>query len=214
MRLLLVEDHPIFRFGVRQLIAQRWPDAVIEEAGTLADALARVSRSAFDLVLADLNLPDSDGIEVVSQLHRAVPSMKILVLSLNAEAVYAQRALQTGASGYLAKDRAADELIAAVERVAAGGRYITASLAEQLVELISGERRADPHTELSAQEYRVLIHLAEGRRIADIATAMHLSPKTISTYRSRILEKLALASNAELARYCQLHHLLDPSSLA
>jgi DNA-binding NarL/FixJ family response regulator len=130
MKLLLVEDHPIFRFGVRQLIAQRWPDAVIEEAGTLADALAAARKTTFDLAVVDLNLPDSEGIEVVSQLHRVVAGLRILVLSLNAEAAYAQRALQTGASGYLAKDRAADELIAAIERIAAGGRYITASLAE------------------------------------------------------------------------------------
>ncbi len=212
MKLLLVEDHPIFRFGVRQLIAQRWPEAAIDEAGTRADALAAARHHSFDLALVDLNLPDSEGIEVVSQLHRAVPTLRMLVLSLNAEAAYAQRALQTGASGYLAKDRAADELIAAIERIIAGGRYITASLAEQFADLVSGERKGTAHDELSAQEYRVLIQLAEGHRIADIATAMHLSPKTVTTYRSRILEKLALASNAELARYCLTHHLLDPTA--
>lgn len=214
MKLLLLEDHPIFRFGVRQLIAQRWPDALIEETGTLANALNTVRKTSFDLALVDLNLPDSEGIEVVSQLHRAVPGLRLLVLSLNAEAAYAQRALKTGASGYLAKDRAADELIAAIERITAGGRYITASLAEQLADLISGERRSSPHDELSVQEYRVMIQLAEGQRIADIATAMHLSPKTVSTYRSRILEKLALASNADLARYCLTHSLLDPAASA
>lgn len=214
MKLLLVEDHPIFRFGVRQLIAQRWPDALIEEAGTLAEALASVRKTPYDIALVDLNLPDSEGIEVVSQLHRAIPGLRLLVLSLNAEAAYAQRALKTGASGYLAKDRAADELIAAIERITAGGRYITASLAEQLADMMSGERTNSPHDELSAQEYRVMIHLAEGRRIADIATAMHLSPKTVSTYRSRILEKLVLASNAELARYCLAHNLLDPAASA
>lgn len=214
MKLLLLEDHPIFRFGVRQLICQRWPEALIEEAGTLADALARARHTSFDLALVDLNLPDSEGIEAVSQLHRAVPGLRLLVLSLNAEAAYAQRALKTGACGYLAKDRAVDELIAAIERITAGGRYITASLAEQLADLIAGERDAAPHDELSAQEYRVMIQLAEGRRIADIAASMHLSPKTVSTYRGRILEKLALASNAELARYCLSHALLDPAASA
>lgn len=216
MKFLLLEDHPIFRFGVRGLIAQRWPGAAIEEAGSLADALAAVRKSNFDLVLVDLNLPDSEGIESVLQLHRAAPGMRLLVLSLNAEAVYATRALQLGASGYLTKDRAADELVAAIERIAGGGRYITASLAERLADRVAGGHPGAandaPHDALSAQEYRVLIQLAEGRRIADIATAMHLSPKTVTTYRGRILEKLALASNAELARYCQTHHLLDPGA--
>ncbi len=212
MKFLLLEDHPIFRFGVRQLLAQRWPDAVIAEAGTLAEAISVVRNATIDLALVDLNLPDSDGLEVVAQLQRAAPGLRLLVLSLNAEAAYAQRALQMGAAGYLAKDRAADELIAAVERIASGGRYITASLAEQLADLMAGERKAAPHEELSAQEYRVMIQLAEGHRIADIASAMHLSPKTVSTYRGRILEKLTLASNAELARYCLAHRLLDPAS--
>jgi two-component system, NarL family, invasion response regulator UvrY len=214
MKLLLLEDHPIFRFGVRQLIKQRWPDAHIEEAGTLADALARVRQTSFDIALVDLNLPDCEGIEAVSQLHRTVPVLRMLVLSLNAEVAYAQRVLKVGACGYLAKDRAVDELIAAIERITAGGRYITSSLAEQLADLVAGERDTAPHEALSAQEYRVLIQLAEGRRIADIAAIMHLSPKTVSTYRGRILEKLALASNAELARYCLSHGLLYPAGSA
>lgn len=210
MKLLLLEDHPIFRFGVRQLIQNRWPDAAIDEAGTLAEALSAVRAKSFELALVDLNLPDSDGLEVLAQLRRAAPGLRLLVLSLNAETAYARRALQMGASGYLAKDRAAAELIAAIERIVAGGRYITASLAEQLADLMSGQRTAEAHAALSSQEHRVMIQLAEGRRIADIAAAMHLSPKTVSTYRSRILEKLALSSNAELARYCLVHRLIEP----
>lgn len=212
MKLLLVEDHPIFRFGVRQLIAQRWPQAHFEEAATLAEAIEAVRRTAFDMALVDLNLPDSDGVEVISQIHRTVPSLRILVLSLNAEAAYAKRALQTGASGYLAKDRAAAELILAIERITAGGRYITASLAEIMADLLSGDRKGTAHDGLSSQEYRVMIQLAEGRRVSDIAATMHLSPRTVSTYRSRILEKLSLTSNAELARYCLLHQLLGPTA--
>ncbi|MEW6514024.1 MAG: response regulator transcription factor [Pseudomonadota bacterium] len=209
MNILLVEDHPIFRFGVRQLIAQRWPSATIVEAGTLADALAAVRQTPMDLALLDLNLPDSEGLEAVSQVHRAAPDTKLLVLSLNAEAAYAQRALQLGAAGYLAKDRAADELITALERIAAGGRYITQSLAEQLAELMTGERHAAPHEELSAQEYRVMLQLAQGIRVSEIADTMHLSPKTVSTYRGRILEKLHITSNAELVRYCIARQLID-----
>lgn len=211
MKLLLVEDHPIFRFGVRQLIQNHWPAASIDEAGTLAEALAAVRQTAYRIALVDLNLPDSEGVEAVAQLHRAAPDLRLLVLSLNAEAAYAQRALQMGAAGYLAKDRAADELIVAIERIAGGGRYITASLAEQLADLMTGRQVQAVHDKLSMQEYRVMIQLAEGQRIAEIAAAMHLSPKTVSTYRTRILEKLGLDSNAALARYCLAHRLIDPA---
>jgi two-component system, NarL family, invasion response regulator UvrY len=209
MNVLLLEDHPIFRFGVRQLVAQHWPDAAISEAGTLAEALALARRIDFHIALVDLNLPDSEGLEVVTQLHRLAPRLRLLVLSLNAEAAYARRALQMGAAGYLAKDRAAGELIAALDRIAAGGRYISMDLAEQLADLATGEARDTSHTALSDQEYRVMIQLAEGGRVGDIAARMHLSPKTVSTYRSRILDKLGLDSNAELARYCVAHGLID-----
>lgn len=209
MNLLLLDDHPIFRLGARQLIAQHWPAALLCEAGTLAEALALVRRQAFQIAVVDLNLPDSTGIEVVSALRRAVPEVKILVLSFNTEVTYARRVLELGASGYLAKNRAAEELVTAVERIAAGGRYITAALAEQLADLLTGARRELPHEGLSAQEYRVMIQLAEGGRVGDIAAAMNLSPKTVSTYRSRILEKLRLASNAELALYCAEHNLIS-----
>jgi DNA-binding NarL/FixJ family response regulator len=206
MNILLVEDHPIFRFGVRQLLQQRWPDAVFGEAGSLAEALAAARRHPWDVAVVDLNLPDAEGVEVVSQLRR-VAGLRLLVLSLNAEAAYAQRVLQLGASGYLAKDRAAEELVAAVSRIAAGGRYVSATLAEHLAGLAAGEGKAAGHEALSAQEYRVLLLLAAGRRTGDIAAAMHLSPKTVSTYRTRILEKLGLQSNADLVRYCLAHGL-------
>lgn len=209
MKVLLVEDHPIFRFGVRHLIQQRWPDAVCGEAASLAEALAAVRREAWNVAVADLNLPDADGVEVVSQLLRAAGGLRLLVLSLNAEAAYARRVLQLGAAGYLAKDRATEELVTAVQRVAAGGRYITDSLAEQLFGLAMGEQDQLPHETLSNQEYRVMLQLAAGRRVGDIAEEMKLSPKTVSTYRTRVLDKLGVDSNAELARYCLSRGLSD-----
>lgn len=208
MNILLVEDHPIFRFGVRQLIAQRWPTAAIGEADSLAAAIAAVRRQPVDAAVVDLNLPDAEGIESVSQLRRAAPGLRLIVLSLNAESAYATRVLQLGAAAYLTKDRAADELILALERVLAGGRYITASLADHLADLMAGGAAArPPHEELSAQEYRVLLQLAAGQRVGQIADTMKLSPKTVSTYRSRILDKLDADSNVELARYCIAHGL-------
>lgn len=211
MKILLVEDHPIFRFGVVELIRRRWPDAAFGEAGSLAEALAAARQGGWNLAVADLNLPDASGVEVVSRLLRAVPGLRILVLSLNAEAAYARRVLDLGAAGYLAKDRAGDELVTAIERIGAGGRYISAALAEQLADLLAGRGRSLPHEELSAQEYRVMLQLAAGRRVGDIAAGMNLSPKTVSTYRSRLMEKLGVANNTELVRYCLTHGLTDPS---
>lgn len=208
MNILLLEDHPIFRLGVRQLVLRRWPEAAVSEAGTLAAAVAAVRQQRPDLAVVDLNLPDASGHEAIAQLLRASPGLRVLVVSLNAEADYARRALQMGAAGYLAKDRAPEELVAALERIADGGRYITASLAEQLADLVTGRRGGGAHEELSVQEYRVMIRLAEGERLTDIGERMHLSPKTVSTYRSRILEKLGLDNNAELTRYCLAHKLM------
>jgi DNA-binding NarL/FixJ family response regulator len=209
MNILLVEDHPIFRVGVRQLLVQRWPDATIGEAASLVEAVAAARRGGWQAAVVDLNLPDAEGIEVVSQLLRAQPELRLLVLSLNSEAAYAQRVLQLGAAGYLAKDRAPTELIAAVERVLAGKRYISEALAEQLADRVAGRVVGDPHEALSPQEYRVMLLLAAGQRVGEMAEAMHLSPKTVSTYRTRVLEKLGVEGNVELARYCLDHGLLD-----
>lgn len=209
MKILLLEDHPIFRFGVRQLLSQRWPDAEIVEAGTLAAALQLVRRDGLQVAIIDMNLPDAQGLESVSQLHRAAPNLRLLVLSLHVEATYATRVLELGAAGYLTKDRASDELITALERIIAGGRYITASLADHLASLMIGKAARSGHEELSPQEYRVMLQLAAGRRVSEIGETMHLSPKTVSTYRARILEKLAVTSNVEIARYCISHGLSD-----
>lgn len=208
MNVLLLEDHPIFVLGVRQLILQRWPQAVCVEKSTLSDALSAVREGDWSIVVADLNLPDAEGVEVISKLLRAKPGLKLLVLSFNAESAYARRALQLGACGYVAKDQASIELVSAIERVTSGGRYISTILADQLVDLATGRSHTLVHESLSAQEYRVMLSLAAGQRVGDLANSMHLSPKTVSTYRRRILEKLELSSNAELARYCIAHGLL------
>lgn len=209
MNLLLLEDHPIFRVGVRQLVQQHWPTVAIHEAGTLGEAIAAVRDLSFELAVVDLNLPDSSGVEVLSQMLRVAPATKVLVLSLNSETAYAQRSLQMGAAGYLTKDRAASELVAALERILAGGRYISPALAEQLADQISGTRKAVLHEQLSSQEYRVLLQLAQGRGVRDIADSMLLSPKTVSTYRTRVMEKLLLTNNIELTHYCLTHDLID-----
>jgi DNA-binding NarL/FixJ family response regulator len=207
MKILLIEDHPIFRFGVRQLIGQRWPQALVGEADTLEAGLQQARTVEWDLAIVDLNLPDALGIESISQLHRAAPQLRLLVLSFHAEEAYATQVMRRGALGYMTKEHATDELVTAIEQVAAGGRYISHTLAQHMADRLLGGTGGAAHEQLGPQEYRVMLQLAAGRRPSDIATTMHLSPKTVSTYRARILEKLGVASNAELAHYCLTHQL-------
>lgn len=209
MRILLVDDHPILRAGVAQLIRGRWPEAELAEAGNLAEAVKFLETGAWRAIVLDLSLPDASGLEGLARLRRKAPDTPVLVLSMHAEAAYAARALQGGASGYLTKDRAGQELVAALERVLAGGRYVTASMAEMLTDLLTG-RAFDrpPHETLSSQEHRVLLLLAGGRSVGEVAESMHLSVKTVSTYRTRILDKMQLKTNADLTRYCLAHGLI------
>lgn len=208
MRLLVVDDHPLMRLGIGQLVLQEWPQAVVDEAATIAEALARIAVARPDLVTLDLSLPDAQGTEGASRLLRALPGVPLLVLSLNAEAAYAARLMQMGVSGYLPKDRAPEELRTALRRLAEGGRYVTASMADHLLALLSGKApQALPHEQLSAQEHRVMLLIAAGRTPAQIAEAMHLSVKTVGSYRARILDKTGWANNTELTKYCVQHGL-------
>jgi DNA-binding NarL/FixJ family response regulator len=208
MRVLLVDDHPLVRAGARQLILDRWPDAQVLETGTLGAALDALDGCT--LAVVDLSLPDASGLEALVKLRRRAPTLPVLVLSMHAEAAYAARAVQLGAAGYLPKDRAGEELVTAVQRLLAGGRYIGADLADRLADLLTGASPTQPaHATLSTQELRVALLLAQGRSVSDISQTMYLSVKTISTYRSRALEKLGLTSNAELMRYCLSQGLIE-----
>lgn len=210
MRVLIVDDHPIMRLAVRHLVVGAWPDATIDEAETLADALARCKAAAPSVVLLDLQLPDAVGIEGVARLMRVAHDAPIVVLSGSPESAYAARLLQMGVRGFVPKDRAASDLVLALRRVLDGGRYITDAAAEHLLGLLDGSQSgALPHEQLSAQEFRVMQQIAAGRTPAQIAEAMHLSVKTVGSYRARILAKTGWQSTAELVRYCTQHGLTD-----
>lgn len=209
--ILVVEDHPVVRLGVRYLIEQAWPDARVGEAASLAAALQCLREGDWQVVVLDLSLPDSTGLEGLVKLRRAAPSTPVLILSMHDEAAYAARALQAGAAGYLTKEHATTELLTALERVRAGGRYVSASFAERLTGLLTGQALAThPHEALSAQEHRVMVLIARGKAPSEIAEIMHLSVKTVGTYRARIREKTGLGSTAEIARYCLQHGLIEP----
>ena len=212
MKVLIVDDHPIMRVGVRQLILQEWPDAEVLEAQTLAEGLQLCQAGSPEAVVLDLSLPDASGVESATRMLRVHKDVPVLVLSLNAEAAYASRLIQMGVAGYLPKDRAGDELVTALRRVMAGGRYVTDTMADHLLGLLSGKPATSlPHEQLSGQEMRVMLLIAAGTAPAQIAETMNLSVKTVGTYRARILEKAGWKNNTELTKYCVQHGLTDPT---
>jgi two-component system invasion response regulator UvrY len=211
MRFLIVDDHPIMRLGVRQLIERAWPDAEIDEAQGLEAAAAAFTRRPADLVVLDLSLPDATGLEAPTRMLRVARGVPILVLSLSAESTHAQRLLQMGISGYLPKGRAADELVVAMKRLLDGHRYLTPEMADRLIERLDVKQPdALPHEQLSRQEYRLMQLIAAGHTPAEIARIMSLSVKTVGSYRARVLAKCGWSNNIELTKYCVQHGLTDP----
>ena len=209
LEILVVDDHVVVREGLKRIL-QECDDCVVgAEAGTVADALAWLRRRAFDLVLLDISLPERTGFELLRTIKKESPGVPVLVLSAYAEDHYAVRAFKEGADGYLNKQSAIDSLIGAIRKVASGGKYLTPALAERIA-LELGARDDRPlHETLSDREFEILKLIARGLSLKDIAERLHISPKTVTTYRARILEKTGLASNAELTRYMLENNLLD-----
>ena len=213
MRFLIIDDHPLLRMGARQMLASRWPEAEVAEAETLADGIRQFQTARPDVVLLDLRLPDADGIESAVRMTRVAGSVPILVVSQNDESSHATRLLELGVRGFLPKDRAATDLPAAVQRLLDGGRYLTPEQADRLVDLLGpgGRDQRPVHETLSTQEFRVTQLIAAGHTPAEIAESMHLSVKTVGSYRARIFEKTGWQSNAELVKYCLQHKLTEPA---
>lgn len=216
IEVVIVDDHPVVRAGLRQILGATGEARVTAEFASAEELLSRLADLACDLVLLDLRLPGIDGLEALRRIRRLRPGLPVLVLSVYAEEQFALRALKAGASGYLAKEGAPEELVRAVRRVAAGGRFLSASFAERLA-LRSLGGRADrlPHEQLSERELQVLCLLAGGLAQAEIARRLGLSAKTVATYRRRIAEKTGLATTAELVAYAVRNGLCEegrPSS--
>lgn len=208
MRIIIADDHPIVRRGVRDILVESFPRLVVAEVET-AGALFGGLKDGCDLVLLDLSLPDRNGLDCLGQLKKQHPNLPVLILSMHAEEHFALRALRSGASGYLTKDKAAEELVRAVKKILNGGRYVSSELAERLAAELAGEAAKAPHEMLSEREFRVLRLIASGKSVSEIAQDMYLSVKTVSTYRSRLLTKMQMKSNAELTRYCIQNRLVD-----
>jgi len=213
LALLMVDDHTIVREGLRRILEPHACEWSITEAGTGFQALECLRRQHFDLAIVDLSMPGMSGLELIRRVKADYPTVAILVLSMHAEEQYAMRAFKAGANGYLTKDSAAVELVAAVRKVAGGGAYVSPGLAERVVQQLNGAMATPRHAELSNRELEILQRIVTGQRLTDIAEALHLSIKTVSTHKSRILEKLQLPNTAALIRY-GLEHKLDQAELS
>jgi DNA-binding NarL/FixJ family response regulator len=209
MKILIVEDHELVCRGVKQTLAGDFPDASFAEARTFQEGVELLSREPWSLVLLDLILPGRSGFDLLEESQKLQPSTPVLVLSTYPEEEFAVRAIKLGAAGYVTKTSAADELVLAVRKVLAGGRYVTPLLAEKLAATIGDTAFHARHELLSARELEVLQLVATGKTVKEIASLLTLSEKTIATYRRRLAEKLGVSSNVELARYALHHHLVE-----
>ena len=209
IRILIADDHAIVRAGLKQFIANE-PDMVVAgEAADGAETLAFVRDSPCDVVLLDLSMPGKNGIDTLRQLKRTRPELPVLILSAHSEQQYAVSLLRAGASGYVNKESAADQLVSAIRTAIKGGKYVSPSVAQALVSDLSGDSEKPRHASLSRREFQIFYKLAAGTTVSKIAQELFLSVKTVSTYRTRVLEKMEMTSNADLTHYAVKNNLID-----
>jgi two-component system, NarL family, invasion response regulator UvrY len=208
MRILIADDHAIVRRGLSEILLEEYPSAFVEEVGDADTLLNRALAENWDIVISDLMMPGRSVLEILQQIKQHAPQLPVLILSIFPEEQYATRVLKAGASGYINKDAAPTELVKAVQRILQGRKYITPNIAEMLASDLTLATDKAPHELLSDREFHVMKLLAEGKTISDIAEMLSLSPTTISTYRARIMEKMKMRANAELARYALENRLI------
>jgi two-component system, NarL family, invasion response regulator UvrY len=209
IRILIADDHAIVRAGLKQFIAHEQDMVVSGEAADGTETLAFVRTGECDVVLLDLSMPGKNGIDTLRQLKRTCPELPVLILSAYSEQQYAVSLLRAGASGYINKESASDQLVAAIRAVVKGGKYVSPSVAQVLVSDLSGDSDKPPHAILSKREFQIFYKLAGGTTVSKIAEELFLSVKTVSTYRARILEKMQMTSNADLTHYAVRNNLID-----
>ncbi len=212
IRILVADDHAIVREGLKQILADVSDMTVCDEAASGAETLAKIRKREYDVVLLDISMPGRSGLEILKDIKTEHPKQPVLILSMHAEEQYAVRALRAGASGYLTKASAPDELIGAIRKVSYGRKYVSASLAEKLAFALDIDTKNPPHETLSDREYQVMLMIASGKSVKEIAAELCLSVKTISTYRARVMEKMKMKKNAELTLYAVRNRLMDPST--
>ena len=208
-RVLIADDHPAVRRGLKEIIAEALPSAAIEEARNGAETLALARKRKPDVVVLDVSMPGRSGLEVLKELKEEYPKVPVLVLSVHPEEQFAVRALKAGAAGYLTKESAPEELVRAIRAVLTGRKYVTPAVAERLAAAIEVGAGAAPHEVLSDREFHVMRMLASGKSVREVADELSLSPKTVSTYRTRLLRKMGMRTNADLTRYAVRHGLVS-----
>jgi two-component system invasion response regulator UvrY len=208
-RILVVDDHAVVRRGLQQIVSDSLDVVVVNEAKNGEEALAQVRKNQYDLVLLDISLPDRTGIDVLKDLKTIQPDIPVLMLSIHPEEQFAVRALRAGASGYITKASPPEELILAIRKVLMGERYLSSTFTQRLLSNLDKDNPSLPHQSLSDREYQVMCLISQGKTPKQIAGELKVSIKTVSTYRSRILEKMRMQSNAEITRYSLEHNLID-----
>jgi len=209
IKVLIADDHAIVREGLKQILADTRDIVVAADAENGFEAIKLIRRNPCEVVLLDISMPDRNGIEVLKQLRKEFPKLAVLMLSMHREDQYAIRALKAGAAGYLNKQSAPAELVTAIRQVAAGRKYVSPALAEELANQLDEDHDRPPHAALSDREYQTMTMIASGKTVSDIAAELALSVKTISMYRSRVLQKMKLRHNAELTHYAIKNRLVD-----
>jgi two-component system invasion response regulator UvrY len=201
IRILIADDHAIMRRGIRDILLEKYPHAVIEEVADTNELLNKALSEEWDIVITDVSMPGRSGLEALQEIKLQMPKLPVLVLSVYPEDHYAMRVLKAGASGYLSKEMAPDELVNAVSRVLSGNKYITASIAERLITTFRSDSDKLLHENLSDREFEVFKMIASGKSISDIGAMLGLGATTVSTYRSRVLAKMNMRNNVELIQY-------------
>lgn len=209
MKVLIADDHAVVRRGLRQILEAEPDLEVAGEATSGAEVMDALRIQRYDVAVLDITMPGRSGLEILHEIRQQFPELRVLILSMHPEERYALRVLKAGAAGYLTKESAADELIIALRKVAAGGKYVSPTLAERLVDEIGTEISKSPHERLSDREHQILCMIASGMTVTGIASELHLGTNTVSTYRARLLGKLKLANNAELTHYAIRNRLVD-----
>ncbi|MEW6144681.1 MAG: response regulator transcription factor [Thermodesulfobacteriota bacterium] len=208
IKVLIADDHPVVRMGLKFILENESDISVYDEARTAREALELIRNTKFDVILLDISLPDRNGLDLLEQLKREHAGMNVLIISIYPESLYAVRVLKAGAAGYMTKDSAPEELVRAVRKVVAGGKYVSPSLAEKLAQDLDDNSSSTPDEALSNREFQVLCMIAMGKTIKEISNELFLSEKTVSTYRTRILQKMNMKTNAELINYSIRHALV------
>lgn len=209
MKILIVDDHPVIRQGLKKIISEIPEITIFDEAGTSEEAINKISKENYRLVIMDISMPGIGGLNVLKTAKKLKPDLPVLVVSFHPEEEYAHRAFQAGASGYLMKESLPEELVTAIKKILQGRKYLSPSLAEKLVFNSFGDTGKPPHQKLSNREYEIMLMIIQAKTIKGIAQKLNLDPKTVSTYRSRILRKMKMKNNVELIRYALENKLLD-----